>query len=85
MSSEVKLLSYAAHTIGTAFGEAARTVHYATHKSASWLVQQDKNVARYASQLCRNAEDLGEDTAKILRDTARSAREEWVRIVPRWC
>jgi hypothetical protein len=86
MTAEVKLLGYAAHSIGAAFGDAARTVHHAAHKSTSWLAQQDKNVTRYAMQLCRNAGDFGVDTAKILRDTARSARDEWVRMVPlRWC
>jgi hypothetical protein len=83
---DVKLMSYAAHNIGAAFADAARKVHHATHKSTDWLAQQDRKVTRYAMQLCRNAEDLGEDTAKVLRDTARRAREEWVRMVPvRWC
>jgi len=86
MTSDGKLLSYAAQNIGAAFADAARNVHHATHKSTSWLAHQDRKVTRYAMQLCRNAEDLGEDTAKILRETGRSAREEWVRIVPlRWC
>ena len=86
MTSDGKLLNYAAQNIGAAFADAARKVHHATHKSTSWLMRQDRNVTRYAMQLCREAEDFGEDTAKILRNTARSAREEWVRIVPlRWC
>jgi hypothetical protein len=85
MTSDGKLLSYAAQNIGAAFADAACKIHHATQQTTSWLVRQDRKVTRYAMQLCRNADDLGDDAAKILRDTARSARDEWVRMVPvRW-